>query len=319
MTLRAGGPKARASRMVQTRGRMDAMAPYLRYDAAADASAALVIRCYSSSFGLATRMLGGQVRQDVRNIYALVRIADEVVDAPRPGQDGVDRLVELDKLEQDTFAAIETGSSANLVVHAFARTARRVGIDRELVAPFFHSMRTDLQRTKHDFASLGSYIYGSAEVIGLMCLCAFVAGEPNPSGRYAELAPGAQRLGAAFQKINFLRDFGDDSDGLGRQYLVGLQPDDLDEEIWGSWLDDIEMDLAAAAEVIPRLPRGSRVAVCTAHDLFAELTRRLRATTAAQARLTRVRVPAPEKARIAARAALRRGRPHDIDTENSFK
>ena len=299
--------------MVQTRRRADALQPYLRYDAAADASAALVIRWYSSSFGLATRMLGGQVRQDVCNIYALVRVADEVVDAPRPGQGSVDRLIELDKLEQETYTTLETGSSTNLVVHAFARSARRVGIGEELIAPFFAAMRTDLQRTDHDFASLAAYIYGSAEVIGLMCLRAFVAGEANPSQRYDELAQGAARLGAAFQKINFLRDFGDDSDGLGRRYLVGLQPDDLDDVIWNNWLDDIEMDLDAAAGVIPQLPRSCRVAVCTAHDLFAELTRRLRVTPPAEVRRRRVRVPTPEKVRIAASAALRRGRPLSVD------
>ncbi|WP_028463241.1 phytoene/squalene synthase family protein [Nocardia sp. 348MFTsu5.1] len=299
--------------MVQTRRRADALQPYLRYDAAADASAALVIRWYSSSFGLATRMLGGQVRQDVCNIYALVRVADEVVDAPRPGQGSVDRLIELDKLEQETYTTLETGSSTNLVVHAFARSARRVGIGEELIAPFFAAMRTDLRRTDHDFASLAAYIYGSAEVVGLMCLRAFVAGEANPSQRYDELAQGAARLGAAFQKINFLRDFGDDSDGLGRRYLVGLQPDDLDDVIWNNWLDDIEMDLDAAAEAIPQLPRNCRVAVCTAHDLFAELTRRLRATAPAEVRYCRVRVPTPEKVRIAASAALRRGRPLNVD------
>lgn len=304
--------------MVQTRRRADALQPYLRYDAAADASAALVIRRYSSSFGLATRLLGGQVRQDVCNIYALVRVADEVVDAPRPGQGSVDRLIELDKLEQETYATLETGSSTNLVVHAFARSARRVGIGHELIAPFFAAMRSDLQHVDHDFASLATYIYGSAEVVGLMCLRAFVAGEPNPAPLYDELAPGARRLGAAFQKINFLRDFGDDTDGLGRRYLVGLQPDELDDEIWHNWLDDVELDLAAAADVIPWLPRGCRVAVCTAHDLFAELTRRLRATAPAEVRRRRVRVPNPEKVRIAASAALHRGRPVTFDKENNL-
>ncbi|HEY9311345.1 phytoene/squalene synthase family protein [Williamsia sp.] len=300
------------------------MQPYRRYDAAADASAALVIRWYSSSFGLATRLLGGQVRQDVCNIYALVRVADEVVDAPRPGQDSTDRMVELEKLEQETYTALVTGSSSNLVVHAFARTARRVGIGEDLVAPFFASMRTDLSRTDHDSASLATYIYGSAEVVGLMCLRAFLAGEPNSSHRYNELAPGAQRLGAAFQKVNFLRDFGDDSDGLGRSYLVGLHTDDhdnlddLDEVIWNHWLDDIELDLAAAADVIPGLPTGCRMAVCAAHDLFAELTRRLRETSPVEARHRRVRVPTPEKVRIAASAALRRGRPRAAGKPRAF-
>src|SRR5690606_5387300 len=125
-----------------------------------------------------------------------------------------------------------SGSSSNLVVHAFARTARRVGIDLDLVTPFFDSMRSDLTQVRHDFESLAAYIYGSAEVVGLMCLRAFLAGEPKADARYEHLAPGARRLGAAFQKINFLRDFGDDSDGLGRRYLVGLDPDDPDEAAW---------------------------------------------------------------------------------------
>ncbi|GAC84796.1 phytoene synthase [Gordonia paraffinivorans NBRC 108238] len=283
--------------------------PHRRYDEVAEASAALVIRSYSTSFGLASRLLAPSLRRDVRNIYALVRVADEIVDAPRPDQGSVDRRNELDQLEEQTYAAMASGSSSNLVVHAFARTARRVGIDLDLVTPFFDSMRSDLTQVRHDFESLAAYIYGSAEVVGLMCLRAFLAGEPKADARYEHLAPGARRLGAAFQKINFLRDFGDDSDGLGRRYLVGLDPDDPDEAAWSLWLDDIDLDLTAAAAVIPELPMSCRVAVCAAHDLFAELTERLRQSSAAEARIRRVRVPNAGKARIAAAAVARRGIP----------
>lgn len=283
--------------------------PYHHYDDVADETAALVISSYSSSFGLASRLLAKPVRRDVHNIYALVRVADEIVDAPRPDQTETQRRQALDALETEVAAALRTGSSSNLVVHAFARTARRTGIDAALVAPFFASMRADLDCAVHDEQSLADYIYGSAEVVGLMCVHAFLADHPHRKARYDQLAPGARRLGAAFQKVNFLRDLGEDAGQLGRRYLVGLDPDHPTEQAWQHWLDDIDADLAAAARAIPLLPNGTRVAVCTAHDIFADLSRRLRATPPAQACRTRVRVPGREKARIAAAAALRRGNP----------
>lgn len=291
------------------RTRVDLVRPHARYDEVADASAALVISSYSSSFGLASRLLAEPARSHVRNIYALVRVADEIVDAPRPGQGVDERQVALDDLEAETNAAMERGSSTNLVVHAFARSARHVGIDTSLTAPFFASMRTDLTRTVHDEASLTEYIYGSAEVVGLMCLRAFVADETAPDQRYDELYSGAKHLGAAFQKVNFLRDFGTDSGDLGRRYLIGLDPADPTDAAWTRWLDEIDADLTIAADTIPRLPRGSRVAVCVAHDLFAELNARLRATPASMAARQRVRVPTATKTRIAATALLRRGHP----------
>ncbi|RPA64857.1 phytoene/squalene synthase family protein [Gordonia oryzae] len=289
---------------------------YVRYDEVAEASADLVIRSYSSSFGLASRLLAGRIRRDVRNIYALVRVADEIVDAPRPGQDVDSRRVALDQLEADTLAAMDSGSSTNLVVHAFARTARRVGVDDSLTAPFFASMRTDLTCREHDDDSLATYIYGSAEVVGLMCLRAFLVEEPDPDAGYEAMAPGAQRLGAAFQKVNFLRDLGVDDGELGRRYLTGLDPQAPSDAAWQRWLDDIDDDLAAAALIIPELPVAARVAVCTAHDLFAELSARLRTVAPEDAVTARVRVPGPVKARIAAAAAVRRGYPRAEGVSN---
>jgi phytoene/squalene synthetase len=281
------------------------------YDRVAGQSAALVIRGYSTSFGVASRLLAEPVRTHVRNIYALVRIADEIVDDPSAGFDTVERADQLDRLEDDTLRAIRLGRSSNLVVHAFATTARACGIGTDLIEPFFSSMRTDLHVTQHDAASLQRYVYGSAEVVGLMCLRAFLTAEPAGSGAgsgagYGELADGARRLGAAFQKVNFLRDLAEDHDQLGRTYFPGTPVEDFTDQQRDTILDDIEADLAAAAAVIPLLPAGSRRAVTAAHALFAELAGRLRATPAEQIRRERVSVPSLVKARLLARALLGR-------------
>ena len=273
------------------------------YDAVAEQSAAVVIRHYSSSFGLASRLLAEPVRTHVTNIYALVRIADEIVDSADPGLDVVTRDRLLHRLQEDTHDALERGRSSNLVVHAFAVTARAVGIGVDLVDPFFAAMRTDLHVLEHDAGSLERYIYGSAEVVGLMCLRAFLAAEVSGAG-YDELAAGARHLGAAFQKINFLRDLGEDYQLLGRTYFPALVPERFSDARRDAILDDIEYDLAVAAGAIPRLPASSRRAVAAAYALFDELARRLRSTPAAEIPLRRVRVPGPTKARLLSRVLV---------------
>ena len=280
------------------------------YGRVASRSAAVVIGGYSTSFGAASRLLAEPVRTHVRNVYALVRIADEIVDDPRPGLDAQRRADLLAELEADTGRALRTGHSCNLVVHAFASTARETGIDPALVDAFFDSMRTDLVVTVHDAASVARYIYGSAEVVGLMCLRAFLAdGADGADGAgYDELAEGAQRLGAAFQKVNFLRDVAEDLGLRGRRYLPGVTLETFTDAQRDTLLDDIESDLAAAAPAMAMLPPGSRRAVVVAHALFAELTRRLRATPAQQIARERVRVPGPVKAGIVLRALA--GRRH---------
>lgn len=272
------------------------------YNRAATAAAATVIGAYSTSFGLAARMLGSRPRPHIRNIYAMVRVADEIVDgaAAEAGlpPDTV-RLV-LDQLEAETLTALTRGFSTNIVVHAFALTARECGIGPDLVRPFFASMRTDLDVTAHDAASHDAYVYGSAEVVGLMCLQVFVgAGSAHPPLPDAALVTGARRLGAAFQDINFLRDRAVDADVLGRDYLGMDGPSVSRADV----LDRIDGDLAAADAVIDALPADCRRAVRTAHDLFAELARRLRHAEDPE---VRVRLPALVKAAIAARAAVAR-------------
>jgi phytoene/squalene synthetase len=236
----------------------------------------------------------------VRNVYALVRVADEIVDGPaeEAGLSPASAHAVLDQLEEDCLTAIDRGFSSNLIVHAFAGTARECGIGADLVTPFFASMRTDLTTRRHDAASHDVYVYGSAEVVGLMCLQVFVnAGARHPVAPDPELADGARRLGAAFQDVNFLRDLSHDRVVLGRDYL-GVSSPASDR---GAVLDRIDADLAAAARVIPALPADCRRAVTAAHDLFAELATRLRACDDAA---ERVRVPDSVKARLAARALL---------------
>src|SRR5690606_38358579 len=201
-----------------------------RYDAVASASAAVVIRAYSTSFGWACRLLAEPEREHVRNVYALVRVADEIVDEPDPTWPADDRGRLLTALEEDVYSALHTGRSANLVVHAFARTARRYGIGRDLIAPFLASMRADLSVSRHDAAD-------------------------------TRLVPGAVRLGAAFQKVNCLRDLAEDHDALGRTYFPGLDPATFGDAHRDTLLAAIDADLAAAERALVQLPPGSRRAV----------------------------------------------------------
>ncbi|MGO2721299.1 MAG: phytoene/squalene synthase family protein [Brachybacterium tyrofermentans] len=278
-------------------------APGAHYNRVAQRSARTVIAGYSTSFGWAVRLLEEPVRTHVRSIYALVRVADETVDDPDPLLPDTLRAQMLDDLAAETARAVQRGRSTNLVVQAFAITARRHGIGPELLDPFFASMRADLSVTEHDPASLQEYVHGSAEVVGLMCLRVFVAGD---DAAYARLREPAQSLGAAFQKVNFLRDLAEDHDQLGRTYFPGLDPAHFSDAHRDQLLDDIDADLDRAAAAIPHLPGGSRRAVAAAHGLYSALSRRLRATPAAEIRRTRVRVPDHEKAQILVRVLLSR-------------
>jgi phytoene/squalene synthetase len=271
------------------------------YDRVAHDTASIVIHSYSTSFGLASRLLGAGVRDHVENVYALVRLADEIVDGGAD-IDAATARRELDALERQTDDAMASGFSTNLVVHAFAATAREVGFGTDLTAPFFASMRMDVDRSDYDQEGFERYVYGSAEVVGLMCLRAFL--HPDRRDDYERLVPGARALGAAFQKVNFLRDLAADYQVLGRSYFPGVDIATFDEATKHRLLDDIDADLAISAAVVPQLPASSRRAVALAQSLFAELSRRLRRTPAPELIRARVRVPNPVKARLALSAAL---------------
>ncbi len=277
--------------------------PLERYSATASSSARVVIRKYSTSFSLACRMLDRESRTHIANVYALVRLADEVVDgvAREAGLSTEATVQALDSLEAETESALQHGYSTNMIVHAFALTGRRCGIDTELTRPFFASMRNDLSVSIHDETSLDHYIYGSAEVVGLMCLRIFRSVPDAPAGHDEEIETAARRLGAAFQKVNFLRDLAVDTGELGRCYFPGLDPAAFSDLHKNQLVEEIRGDLNAAMLGIPFLPPRAALAVSLAHGLFSELNTTLERTNAAELMVHRVSVSSWHKAVIAMR------------------
>ena len=274
------------------------------YDRTAARASRAVLRGYSTSFGLGARVLGTRARTDIEAVYALVRIADEIVDTRR----GTDAGEMLDELEQQVARALRSGWSTNLVVHAFARTARRVGIGAAEIDPFFASMRMDLTVRVHDHDSYRRYVYGSAEVVGLMCLAVFLNADRRPGEPLRQAAPdvvaGARALGAAFQKVNFLRDLAEDSEGLGRSYFPGVTAGTLDAATLRALLAEIDADAARARAALPHLPRRARVAVGATLGLYDRLAAELAATPPQELLARRVRVGTPTKLAVLARCVL---------------
>lgn len=290
-----------------------------RYNRSATRAASAVIRTYSTSFGAATRLLGPRHRHHVRNIYALVRVADELVDGVADGA-GLDTGAQhraLDDFETETHRAMARGYSSDLIVHAFAQTAREAGIDEALTRPFFASMRADISNAtgepsgaadsaelrEYDDDAHDAYVYGSAEVVGLMCLRVFTRDRALTPHERKRLEYGARELGAAFQNVNFLRDLADDTDVLRRSYLsANGRLTDADRD---HWVAKIQQELSAANDTLPLLPKDARRAVRCALYLFAALTRRVARTPVTELYRRRVRVSNPHKAALVARSLVR--------------
>jgi len=266
------------------------------YTQASYKASKLITNEYSTSFGLSIRLFETSLRPHIYAIYGLVRVADEVVDT----YDGKDRLQVLDDLEKQTMAAIVTSYSTNPIVHAFALTARQYDIDASLIEPFFESMRMDITPKVFDQQLYDTYIYGSAEVVGLMCLKVFT----DNASLYSQLEKGAGKLGAAYQKINFLRDIAADAEGLGRWYFPISSFATFDEKAKKIIVRDIEKDLAAAAKAIVKLPASSQKAVSLSYDYYSELLKKIKATPADQLRKKRIRVNSLQKTILFARTSL---------------
>ena len=279
------------------------------YTRVARESAGVVISQYSTSFGWATNLLPEGVRSKIKDIYALVRVADEIVDGSAAAANGAQKInirKQLDALEGEVYAAMKVGFSTNLVVHAFALTANEVGITKAIIEPFFTSMRMDITKAKHTPKTFKDYVYGSAEVVGLMCLRAFIAGRESQYSPAEKLSldQGALALGAAFQKINFLRDLEADFRALGRSYFPGVTVETFNEEQKQFLVADIAADLIVAANSIRLLPKDVRPAVSAAQFLFQELTTKVAATPAEVLISTRIRVSNPRKLVLVAKALL---------------
>jgi phytoene/squalene synthetase len=280
---------------------------FARYTQAAIRASHEVIASYSTSFGWATKLLKQPIRTQVQNIYGLVRVADEIVDGAAAGALGDNRLeasAQLDKLEQETYKAMQLGFSTNLIVHAFAVTARETDIDRKHLEAFYHSMRMDLNKTRYDHKSFSTYVYGSAEVIGLMCLQTFIHDKELTLEQRETLRKGAQALGAAFQKVNFLRDLASDFEQLGRSYFPLVNVTNFTEETKVALIEDINNDLAVSAKSIKLIPKSARKAVVAAQLLFTELNVKISATPAEELMRTRIRVSNLRKLVIIVKALI---------------
>lgn len=278
--------------------------PLEQFTRTSQAVSAQVIRTYSTSFGLATKLLGSRHREHIRNIYALVRVADEIVDgvAAEAGLETSQQRHILQGYIRRTHEAMRTGYSCDLVIHAFARTAREAGIDESLTGPFFDSMLTDLDPAPMDEQAHRHYVHGSAEVVGLMCLRVFLRAESMSAMEADEVEYGARRLGAAFQNINFLRDLAEDTGDLGRSYLHPAADERLTHAAKHQWTQRIRAELDDAVVVIPMLPRDARTAVRAALMLFEGLLRRIEQSSVEQLYQRRTRVSDATKALLAARA-----------------
>nr|WP_298657273.1 phytoene/squalene synthase family protein [uncultured Flavobacterium sp.] len=258
-----------------------------------------VTKAYSTSFSSAVKMLGPSIRQDIYNIYGFVRFADEIVDSFH----GYDKQVLLDKFEADLNEAITTKISLNPILNSFQNTVNKYNIPYELIAAFMKSMRQDLHQeiytTREEYQE---YIYGSADVVGLMCLKVFVNGDEN---KYNKLKDGAMRLGSAFQKVNFLRDLKADFEELNRSYFPNTNITHLDEFSKKEIIDDIEADFNAAYEAIKELPIEARFGVYTAYRYYKRLLKKLKATPSTEIKNTRIRVPDYQKVELLARCYVK--------------
>lgn len=258
----------------------------------------ITTQTYSTSFASAIRLLHKELRCPIYNIYGFVRFADEIVDTFHEH----DKTELLEEFKIATYTAIANGISLNPILHSFQRTVNQYGIGTHLIDAFFRSMELDLKKTQYDETGYEEYIYGSAEVVGLMCLQVFCEGDRKG---YDELKPFAQSLGAAFQKVNFLRDLKADFLGLERVYFPGCDFSNFTESAKRNIESDIEKDFAHAYEGIVKLPLKARFGVYVAYKYYISLFNKIKRLQAAKIMEERIRIPNYGKAVILAKAGLR--------------
>lgn len=252
---------------------------------------------YSTSFTKATHLFPQYMRNHIENIYALVRIADEIVDT----YDGNDQIKQLDDLERETYRAIKNGFSANPIVHCFALTARQYAIGKDLIMPFFESMRMDLTERVYTTKDYKRYIYGSAEVVGLMCLKIFVSSKQE----YLKLEDYAKRLGSAYQKVNFLRDIAEDYQLRGRYYFPIGSFNQFNNDIKDQITKEIAEDFRVALEGVRLLPSAVRPAVYLSYQYFNRLNQKIAQTDSDVLKSARIRLPDSYKLYLFMRAKFR--------------
>ncbi len=246
---------------------------------------------YSTSFSLGISFLHKEIQKPIYAIYGFVRFADEIVDSFH----GFDKAALLKDFENQTFTAIETGISLNPILNSFQWVVNMYQIPQELIISFLNSMEMDLQKQTYDQGKYETYILGSAEVVGLMCLKVFVNGDDN---EYEKLKPYAMKLGAAFQKINFLRDLKADYQELGRTYFPGIDLTQFNTARKEEIEEDIAKDFQKGYEGILLLPRNSRFGVYMAYKYYFKLFKKIKQTPAEHVLKERIRIANYRKMRI---------------------
>ncbi len=253
---------------------------------------------YSTSFSLGIRLLSKECRWAIFSIYGLVRVADEIVDTFH----GYNKKQLLMDFKSQTYQAMEEGINTNPVLHAFQLAANQYGVGQELIEPFFNSMEEDLDTSSHNAQSYSEYIYGSAEVVGLMCLKVFCNGNEE---QYNHLVPFARSLGAAFQKVNFLRDIRSDVEERGRVYFPGVDFNQFSDSDKYGIIQDVKNDFAHAYVGIVQLPVGCRLGVYTAYIYYLKLLEKIERTTAVDILESRVRIPNTQKIALLAQSFVK--------------
>ena len=258
-----------------------------------------VTNSYSTSFSLATKMLSKSIRQDIYNIYGFVRFADEIVDTFHD----YDKKELLNRFIDELNFSLKNKISTNPILNSFQYTVNKYNIDFGLIDSFLKSMKMDLKKIKYNSEKeYKQYIYGSADVVGLMCLKVFVGGDEET---YKKLKPSAMALGSAFQKVNFLRDLNADFHDLNRTYFPNLDFKDFDDQSKMLIMEDIENDFRKALKGIYELPNNSKFGVYAAYKYYRRLLVKLKRTSYMKIKNERVRVPNYQKVDVLARSYVR--------------
>ena len=269
------------------------------FDSVSNNCSKIVTQSYSTSFSLATKMLSKSIRQDIYNIYGFVRFADEIVDTFHD----YDKKELFNGFVNELEKSLVNKISLNPILNSFQHTYHKYNIDKELVDAFLRSMRLDLHKqnysTEEEFKG---YIYGSADVVGLMCLKVFVKGDKE---KYYKLKESAMSLGSAFQKVNFLRDLKADFEDLQRTYFPNTNLKELDEDSKQRIINEIDEDFAKGLKGIHKLPSEARFGVFMAYRYYYQLLKKLKKTPALQIKNSRIRVTDYKKVELLTRSYVK--------------
>ena len=259
------------------------------YDSISSESSKIITKKYSTSFSIAVNLLSSNIREAIYNIYGFVRVADEIVDS----FEEYPKEELLDRFEEEYRYSLKVGISTNPVINAFQGTVSKYNIDHALVDSFLKSMRTDLEKQNYDNQEeIDNYIYGSADVVGLMCLKVFVQGDDE---KYNNLKEPAMKLGSAFQKVNFLRDLNEDFENLNRSYFPNINPNNFTEADKSRVLLEINNDFEEAYKGIVKLPKEAKLAVYVAYKYYFNLLHKIERTPSKTLKEKRIRVSNPKK------------------------